>query len=294
MGVLDRLFGPPDVLKLLARRDLSRLAHALEHPVVGPQAFDALASLGGDAVTPLFFLASRQTRLRQRLPDLYRRIGSRVTAERLVALLREIVDAAKAGVLASMSRGGPALGLTGTGDLAAQHDRYVTDVRTLLACLGSDAVDPILRGVEGPFSRGDEHYLYPVLARLGSEAYDPLVVALQAERNKTSPDWMRLRAASVALGLTADLRALPILIEEARRGNESAIEGMGSLGGDQVVDALAEFSRSDRPEVREAATCALVRCRNKKAIPLLQERVDDFKNGIYEVAREALKKGRFE
>lgn len=118
----------------------------------------------------------------------------------------------------------------------------------------------------------------------GEEAVEPLIEALSSRKKN-----IRLHAASL-LGALNDERAIEPLIETLRDNNKLVRrEASTSLSRmDAAVDPLIEVLKDPEWRVRGAAAWALGNLNDEKAIPALEELLDDESGYVKSGAQSAI------
>ena len=250
MGIFDFLFGPPDVEKLEANRDVEGLIKALEYNKdswVRKSAAEALGKLGDPkAVAPLIHaLKDEDWRVRMGAADLLGKLGDPKAVDPLIDAL---------------------------------DDKYKVDVGVTaleaLRKIGKPAVRPLINALTYEFyfggyppSSADVRWFAAIcLEEIGEPAVEPLIRALDSNVR-----WV----AAVVLGKIGDSRAVEPLIEALKYEDDTvqktAAEVLGEIGDDRAVGPLRHALESWNNSLRRDAKVALKKIKEKK-----QENILDF------------------
>ena len=262
-------FGPPDIAKLKAKKDIAGLVKVLVHPKdrsLAVPAADALGEIRNPRAVPLLItaLGDEDWKLRASAAEALGKIGDPRAAQPLIAILVDSqwdvrsaagkaldkIGARAFDPLVAALKNGGALGAAGVRYYAAKALGQIGDARAvepLIAALKDDE-DSYLRG-ESACSLG--HIGDP-------RAVEPLIAALEDEE-----DLVARNKAVEALGRIADPGAVVPLIAALDNwswsGRKEAAEALGKIGdpraGATLVAALTDRDRG----IREAAAQALDR-----------------------------------
>jgi len=232
------LFGPPDVARLEARRDVKGLIGALGYSKDGSVRRSAALALGrsGDtrAVGPLIAaLEDPSTYAAQAAATALGEIGDARAVEPLIAATRGRDEALGRAAVGSLGVIGvpavmPLIALLGTTDGTAREA-----AGEALALIGGPAVEPLVAALGGhtvgkPAAKA--------LALIGVPAVEPLVVAL------TDPDDAVRRATAEVLGGIGDTRAVGPLIaalsDQDLFVRMAVAEALGVIGDTRAVEPL--------------------------------------------------------
>jgi HEAT repeat protein len=256
------LFGPPDVTRLEARRDVDGLIRALAYKkddAIRRAAAEALGRLGdARAVEPL------------------------ITALRAHWRASALAAAEALGRIGDLRAIGP---LIGTLHSAHPEDMLRIAVDALVA-FGQPAVEPLARRLRSEIA--EEAWLAAgALARIGCPGVEALIAALRDQ----SP--YARRAASEALGQAHDRRAVGPLIDVLREhdsASASAARALGALGDARAVEPLAAELSNEHLwwEARKEAAIALGRIGDARAVEPLAAALRDRDDKIRSAAAEAL------
>jgi HEAT repeat protein len=164
------------------------------------------------------------------------------------------------------------------------HRRYVVD---LLEKIGRPAVVPLIKALQGG---GDDKFLEGVVSVLAKSS-DPRVVAavIPLLRQKGETRTRLQDVAAWAVLATADADAIPLLVEELKRGEWFATGKLVNVlvkFGEPAVAPLVEALDDDDCDLRAAAAVALGRIGDRRAVEALSRRVGD---AAEEVRRQAIR-----
>ena len=284
------IFGPPNVTKLEAKRDLKGLVKALAYPKSPRVRQDAAKALGrigdGTAVSPLIETLEDDDR------DVCQSAASALGAlgPLSVGPLIDIVQ--QESVLGRPTRElrlGAIRALSLTEDPRAlellvsllekpDRDRFYRRLKPAvidaLGSMGRPAVDPLISLVAAGDPAASERGI-AALERIGLAAVDPLMVVLESDK-----DAGKVAQAAHALGKINDRRISErtfLLLEHKDAYRRAAAASLlGELGAADAVQPLLALLQSDkRHEVSEAAIGALGQLRDPRAVAALIERLDD-------------------
>jgi HEAT repeat protein len=203
------LFGPPDVAKLDAKRDVLGLIKALGYqkdPRVRGDAAEALGRSGDPrAVEPLLAaLKDADSDIRQRAAAALATAGDPSAVEQLLPALEDEDHSVRAAAARALGQPGDARPIEPL--LAALKDGYAA-VREAaagaLARIGAPAIEPLiaaLRDPDGALRKGASE----ALVGMGGPAVEPLVRALADPQLRS--------VAGPMVGQIGDLRAVPLLV----------------------------------------------------------------------------------
>lgn len=259
------LFGPPDIAKLKAKRDIAGLVKALVHQKdrsLAVPAADALGEIRDPRAVALLIaaLGDKDWKLRAAAAEALGKIGDPRAAQPLIAILvdsqwdvRSVANEALVRIgagavepLVAALKDGGVLGASGVRAYAASALGQIGDPR---------AVDPLIAALKDE-TGGVRAFAASALGQIGDpRAVEPLIAALKGEGG-----WARKEAVE-ALGQIGDPRAVEPLVAalngEAGSVRKGAAEALGRLGDPRAVEPLvAALADRDR-EVREAAAQAL-------------------------------------
>jgi HEAT repeat protein len=238
------LFGPPDVEKLKAKRDIQGLMRALGYTgdaKVRRAAVEALAELGdARAVDPLI-LALKNPVWQHDWHD---------TAALTEALTRFGTPSV-----------GPLI------DCLAWHSNVVrVSAGGALAAIGRPAVQPLIE-LLGASDLETRETAGQILAEIGADAVDELTEALSGGASSK-----RQRAARV-LGEIGDPRAVePLtraLADELAGVRQAAARSLGEIADPRTADALVRALDDTYVDVRRSAALALAEMRDPRAVQTL-------------------------
>jgi HEAT repeat protein len=272
------LFGPPDVARLKAKRDVQGLIRALGYSAdtdVRRAAATALGELGDRRAVEPLSLALRNPdwehdwRDMGAAADALARLGAPSVGPLISALAYHstVVRVSAAEALGAIGRPavGPLVALLGDADLETRET-----AAQVLTDIGADAIDQLvealndestgrrLRAAEVLGKIGDQRAVEPLIRALKDQlpgvqqaaakslaeiadprAADPLVVAL-----RDSDAGVR-RSAALALGEMRDPRAVQTLLPELRRaGWQSVVDALVKIGVPAVEPMIAMLSDS--------------------------------------------------
>ena len=224
------LFGPPNVEKMKARRDVNGLIKALSYKNgdVHRAAIQALKEIGAPAVTPLIAaLKDEKSYVRAAAAWALGEIKDPRAVEPLIAALRD-GDGFMRGTAI------PALGE-----------------------IGAPAVEPLIAALQDK-NKEVRWTAAQVLGRIGdARAVEPLIAALKEECNDVR--WNAARA----LGQIGDARAVQPLTaalkDEWPLVRQTAAEALGQIGDPRAVEPLTAVLQDEESQVRQAAAEALDR-----------------------------------
>ena len=214
MGILGKLFGPPDVQKLALKRDVEGLVKILGHEKVGWEAARALEELRDSrAIDPLIAaLSDQDSKVRERAAELLGKMQDPRAIQPLIAALSD------------------------------EEWLVRSKVNSALEKLADKAVDPLLAALANPNSLVREGAARALGNLSDPRAVEPLIAALKDEYD------VRKRAA-YSLGRLGDRRAVEpltafavgtpncILVNEV----DVAICALLAIGGPQLEQALASI-----------------------------------------------------
>ncbi len=283
------IFGPPNINKLKARRDISGLIKALHHkkdPEVREKAVDALGELGDrEATQPLLVImdgagpdlgaavATALGRIRDEraVPGLIMRIKGRDPAacnqeiaalesigqpavEPLLALLKEKAQNAKQALflIRALERIGGEAVISGLMDLMSPRSPslIVPLSDTLEKLAGNRAMRPMAEVLKAAPEKPWSAHLAAVLKRL---EWEPGDAAEDAALALAERQWERL----ASIGETAVSFLIPLLRMSSSLEIQKAAEALGSIGDDRAVEPLTALLSDRRPEIALAAARAL-------------------------------------
>ena len=299
------LFGPPNIKKMKAKKDIPALIKALEYQkdwTVRRQAAQALGEIGDTrAVAPLIaMLKDEQQFVRQAVMEALAAIGTlaveplmtAVTSKhhqteiaavvilgiikdpRAIKLLINVLGKSykrdnKLSIAASqalISIGSPAIKHL-VSALGTKGDwNLVNSAEDTLVGIGQSAVNSLSIALHDP-NPDIRWYAATALGRIGDDkAVEPLIAIL----NEDDP----FRTAIEALGDIGDLRAVEPLMAFLDVDNEdistAAIRALGKIGDERTVEPLLMALTGDHVEKSTAAAQALGNMRNSRAVePLL-------------------------
>ena len=313
------LFGPPDVAKLEAKRDVDGLIKALGYQKNADIRRAAAAALGkiGDAsaVRPLIAaLNDSDNDARQAAGEALVAIGP-PAVEPLVSALEDWRADADMHIAAAWT-----LGQTGDSRaveplVAALHDRD-KDVRQAaaeaLVEIGQPAVEPLVaalhdrdKDVRRAAAEAMQKLAVPVddgtlawyavalenwtwAVHLGAAAVEPLISALQ-----DSDEGVR-QAAAEALGQIGDARAVEPLVAALKDSDEgvrqAAAEGLGQIGDARAVEPLIAALGDSNRDMRRAAAGALGQIGDARAVEPLVAALKESESYLRRAAAEGLGK----
>lgn len=239
MGILGKLFGPPDIAKLKARRDIKGLVKALRDEAYSRdrEAVIALGELGDPAaVEPLITFLQDQTRSTWH-SDVARALGKLGDVRAVQPLINALNRQATLGAAAE------ALGQLGDiraiEPIIAQLGRsWPTENEQMalaLVKLGIESLKPLVAALRDGQIRDIREYAAMALGLLGdSRAVEPLISA------PDDNDTMVYQEAAKALGRIGDRRAITPLISKIERLPMFAIALM-RIGGEEAEQAVYEY-----------------------------------------------------
>jgi len=229
MGILDKLFGPPDIEKLKKKRDADGLIKALSHkdPGISGQAARTLGELGDRrAVKPL--IATLEDEYHSPL----RHDGE--------AALEKLGDAAVEPLI-----------------VALKDDKY--EVRSIAACvLGTlgdrRAVEPLILALKDK-NQTVRRNAAKALGLLGeAQAVEPLVAVLRAEV-MAQRDYEGYGMVGMLRKL-GDARTAEFLTATFKAGDlglhESVVRALERIGGTEAEEALAEYRQATEANAEKA------------------------------------------
>jgi HEAT repeat protein len=306
------LFGPPDVGKLKAKRDVKGLINALgyrKEPTIQRAAAEALGALGDTRAAPALIAALKSgyssADLRQVTAVALGQIGDARAVEALVDALKDKERNVREAAAEALVRiGAPAIPSL----IAAAQDPAVRgDVVKALGQIGAPAVEPLIAALkDGDESVRDaaavvlgqagdpravepliatfkeEHWSYvrddlpaaQALGQIGAPAVEPLIAALKHE------DWRMRQAAAKALKHIGDPRAVEPLIaalkDEDARMRQAAAEALGQIGDPRATEPLIAALKNEDWRMRQAVATALGQIGGPRAVePLIAALRDD-------------------
>jgi len=309
------LFGPPNVEKLKAKKDVDGLLEALAHrdesvrrsaaealgdvgdsrtldPLtaalqdpatpVAAAAAEALGKIDGDVVAYRLALASSNIRVPalQALASMARR-GNAAAVEVLVRKLQSHPATAAFASSALSEIGEPAIGPV----VAAVADRKIdaTVAAALLGRLGGAGVQALVGALRGD-GWWERVSVIDTLREIGDPAVEPLIAALKDETSGIQ------KSAAKALGELADHRAIEPLVgalaDAELRG--AALDALGDIGDSRAVDAVVHALNDESWGIRKAAAEALGTIGDPRAVESLVNTLKDAEEYVRQAAAEAL------
>ena len=275
------LFGPPDVAKLQARRDIAGLINALGYgkdPSVRRSAADILGQMGGPAIGSLVIaLRHQDANVRLGAATALGEIGSAQALDALeVALTDHNVAVCVATVVALGKIGDPtsvaSLLFVAEGLAEAQVRQAVADA---LGRMGASALEPLVSTLQKGAPRMREAAVRALGQAGASGAVESLIAALR------DPDEQVRRFAARSLGEIGDAGAVDRLVsaleeDESLYVAEAAAVALGKIGSSSIK-GLAALLRNPRARdsVRRSAAEALGGIRDPAAVQPLIGALDD-------------------
>jgi HEAT repeat protein len=295
MPILGKFFGPPNIEKLKAKRDIKGLVKAFRDKpyVYDRQAVIALGELGNPtAVDPLLALLEDKTRSNLH-SHVARALGKLGDVRAIQPLIKELDSQ---GMLAEAAE---ALGELGDRraiePLVAQLGRGWPDanvqIALALAKLGTESLEPLLAALRDGKSRNTRECAAMALGLLrDGRAVEPLITALDDN------DQMVYQAAAKALGVIGDPRAIAPLISRLGRHLPRFAIALVRIGGDEAEQAVFDYwltnpyEPSHWPEETALAIISRAeRMSDSRAAEALTIRLKDNRNTVREAAAAALK-----
>ena len=310
------LFGPPNIEKLKAKKDVDGLIKALTHrdESVRKIAAEALGDVGGlRAVDPLTAaMRDEATPVAIAAAEALGKIGGSTAVYRLASAPRSIqVPALQA--LASLARWGNTSAVEELVSALSDSDPAAQAVAShALGDIGAAAIGPVVSAVadrkidakvaavvlgrlggSGVQSlvgalRDDRHWarvnLIETLREIGDPAVEPLIAALRDETSGIQ------ESAAEALGMMADLRAVEPLagaLADARLRNV-ALAALGDIGDSRAFEPVVNALGDEQWLVRAEAAEALGKIGDPRAVEPLMSSLKDAEKSVRRAAAAAL------
>ncbi len=230
------LFGPPNIEKLKAKRDVAKLIKALRHKnyTVRRSAERALCEVGdAQAVEPLLHIlkdAGEDGRVRGSSADVLSKIGGALALEQLLALLRDKDEDEEVRCLSAR-----ALGNSGT----------TRALEPLLAVLKDVDENPRVR-----------KWAINALGSIGDARATELLLVPLNDADKHVRKW-----SAEALGKIGDARAVEALLDQLHDFDSDVrmkvVEALGKIGDSRAVEPLRGALKDENIYVRRRAERAL-------------------------------------
>jgi HEAT repeat protein len=300
MGLLDKLFGPPNVKKLEQKGDVEGLIKALCHEDkdVRQKAAEALGRMGDvRAVEPLILaLKDSESDVAADAAGALGKIGDVRAVEPLVLALKDLDNDFRKQVAWALGKIGDARAIETLIGALKDSDEYVRrEAGEALKGLKPEAISseadksllPMLMEELKDWRTQVREASAMLLGKIGDvQAVEPLILAL-----KDSDYDVRWDAAE-ALGGIGDARAVDPLIQALKDRSGSvrgcAAQALGKITDARAVDPLiATIIYDESFQVREAATDALLKISNTSI--LVDLLIAAFKYADYKVRNEVLK-----
>lgn len=235
MGILDKLFGPPDIKKLKENKDVKGLIEALKHDDQG---------------------------IRERAAYSLHEIADKKAVVPLIKALKNSQDVPKYIMYYTPEQRG------WLEDLAKEEWDVRRGVAFALSKIGKPAVEPLIKLLEDS-NNNIRFFAINALGIIGDErAVEPLIDALNDKDTNVR------RITADALGKIGDKKAVEPLIEALLEGPYTffhkkvcieAIRALGKIGDERAVEPLTDALKDKDEHVREAAEKALEKIKAKKS-----------------------------
>jgi HEAT repeat protein len=296
------LFGPPNIEKLKAKKNVKGLIkalqyknkgkvrrqaadalavlgdvkaaepliHALKDEYVRWDAANALAKIGGPAVEPLIrALTNEDSNVRLGAARALGYIGNARAVEPLIHALKD--EYVRWEAVACLGKIGDAraaeplsLVLLNNADriFSQMTDDQEDAVRRALSRIGEPAVEPLIQVLYKCAGARNPYSIIYALADLGEPAVEPLINALKDNDKDVR------RGAAIALGEIGDVRAVEPLInalkDNDKRVRSEAVIALGEIGDVRAVEPLINALEDNDGNVRIGAVKALCKIGNIK------------------------------
>ena len=263
------LFGPPNIEKMLSKRDIKGLIKALGYQQdkgVQKAASKALVKIGTDSVDPLIaWLMEGNDYVRCHAAETLGELSDPHTVKSLIVALTDNVKSVReAAATAIKNIGSPAIDPL---IVALKDDKWSIRKAAIEALSNLEdprAVIPLIMMLN---NKSDNKAAHDALIRIGTSAVEPLIVTL----NKND-DNLRLEALNL-LGQIGDSRAVEPLIAALKDGyaqvRSRAVQGLGQIKDVRAIEPLIDYAfNANLKEVHEIGY-ALCNINNPDAIQIL-------------------------
>jgi HEAT repeat protein len=258
------LFGPPNIVKLKARRDVKGLIKALGYPKNVPirqRAAQALGRLADASAVDALILALHDTDkdVRVNAAQALGIIGSVRAVEPLITALRDANSEVRWSTAEALGKLGwlPGQDRTGACYWAAKLEWEKC------VMIGAPAIEALISSLAGLWTED----VVKALAKIGSTAVEPLLAALK----DLNP---RVRCyAAQTLGVIGDAHAVETLIE-ALKDNDTLVRqqaalALGEVGDARAVEPLIRVLCDKEFGPRDGAVIALGKIGDHRAVEAL-------------------------